>query len=109
MSARELLPDAVIIGAPKAGTSALHVALAQHPQVYASPVKEPKYYSAGTLPHPPTGDLAIRTVGRNGSGVARTTRRFSRRLHRTRYAWRARPSIFTCRAPGAGSPRNCRR
>ena len=44
MSAREPRPDALIVGAPKAGTSALHAALAQHPQMYASPVKEPKYY-----------------------------------------------------------------
>jgi hypothetical protein len=52
MSARESLPDALIIGAPKAGTSALHAALAQHPQVYASPVKEPKYYMCWDAPPP---------------------------------------------------------
>src|SRR5215211_1248745 len=52
MRARELLPDALIIGAPKAGTSALHAALAQHPQVYASPVKEPKYYMCWDAPPP---------------------------------------------------------
>jgi hypothetical protein len=34
MTARESLPDALIIGAPKAGTSALHAALAQHPQIH---------------------------------------------------------------------------
>jgi hypothetical protein len=32
------------MGAPKAGTTALHAALAQHPQLYLSPVKEPKFY-----------------------------------------------------------------
>jgi hypothetical protein len=52
MAAREPLPDAVIIGAPKAGTSALHAALAQHPQIYASPVKEPKYYMCWDAPPP---------------------------------------------------------
>jgi hypothetical protein len=52
MNARELSPDALIIGAPKAGTSALHVALSQHPQVYASPVKEPKYYMCWDAPPP---------------------------------------------------------
>ena len=52
MSTRELRPDALIIGAPKAGTSALHAALAVHPQVYASPVKEPKYYLCGDAPPP---------------------------------------------------------
>jgi hypothetical protein len=30
------LPDFFVIGAPKAGTTALHVALAQHPQVFMS-------------------------------------------------------------------------
>jgi Sulfotransferase family len=52
MSAREYAPDVLIIGAPKAGTSALHAALAQHPQIYASPVKEPKYYMCWDAPPP---------------------------------------------------------
>ena len=52
MIARESCPDALIIGAPKAGTSALHAALAQHPQIYASPVKEPKYYMCWDAPPP---------------------------------------------------------
>ena len=52
MDARESLPDALIIGAPKAGTTALHAALAQHPQVYASSVKEPKYYMCCDAPPP---------------------------------------------------------
>ena len=52
MSAREPRPDALIIGAPKASTSALHAALAQHPQIYASPIKEPKYYMCWDAPPP---------------------------------------------------------
>ena len=52
MSAREYRPDALSIGAPKAGTSALHAALAQHPQIYASPVKEPMYYMCWDAPPP---------------------------------------------------------
>src|SRR5215211_1015158 len=50
MTARECRPDVLIIGAPKAGTSALYAALAQHPQIYASPVKEPKYYMCWDAP-----------------------------------------------------------
>lgn len=46
-------PDFFLIGAPKAGTSALHAALAQHPDLFLSPVKEPKYYMCGDSP-PPT-------------------------------------------------------
>ena len=52
MATRPSLPDALIIGAPKAGTSALHAALARHPQVYASRPKEPKYYLCGDAPPP---------------------------------------------------------
>ena len=52
MSTRESRPDALVIGAPKAGTSALHAALARHPEVYASAVKEPKYYLCGDAPPP---------------------------------------------------------
>src|SRR5580698_10699934 len=38
------LPDFFVIGAPKAGTSALHAVLAAHPQLYMSAVKEPKFF-----------------------------------------------------------------
>jgi sulfotransferase family protein len=38
------LPDFFIIGAPKAGTTALHTALARHPQLFMSGVKEPKFF-----------------------------------------------------------------
>lgn len=38
------LPDFLIVGAPKSGTTALHVALAGHPQLFLSPVKEPKFF-----------------------------------------------------------------
>jgi hypothetical protein len=38
------LPDFFVIGAPKAGTTALHAALTRHPQLFMSPVKEPKFF-----------------------------------------------------------------
>ena len=38
------LPDFFVAGAPKAGTTALHVALAQHPNLYLSTIKEPKFF-----------------------------------------------------------------
>jgi hypothetical protein len=37
-------PDFFVIGAPKAGTTALHRALARHPQLFMSAVKEPKFF-----------------------------------------------------------------
>ena len=38
------LPDFLVIGAPKAGTTALHTALAGHPALCMSPIKEPKFF-----------------------------------------------------------------
>jgi hypothetical protein len=50
------LPDFLLVGAPKAGTTALHVALARHPQLYLSPVKEPKFFlTDGGPPEGPGG------------------------------------------------------
>jgi hypothetical protein len=39
------LPNFFIVGAPKAGTTALYAYLDQHPQVYMSPLKEPCYFA----------------------------------------------------------------
>jgi Sulfotransferase family len=50
------LPQFFIIGAPKAGTTALHAAIATHPNIYMSKVKEPKFFLYdGTLPVPTKG------------------------------------------------------
>lgn len=38
------LPDFFVAGVPKAGTTALHSALARHPAIFMSPVKEPKFF-----------------------------------------------------------------
>ncbi len=60
------LPDFFLMGAPKAGTTALHAALAQHPQLYLSPVKEPKFYLCDG--RPPRG------FGQRGPGDAHSAR-----------------------------------
>lgn len=52
MAAIRQAPDFFLIGAPKAGTSALHRALTAHPQLFLSKVKEPKYYMCGDSPPP---------------------------------------------------------
>jgi hypothetical protein len=57
------LPDFLVIGVPKAGTTALHAALARHPGLFMSPVKEPKFFL--TDGPPPT---------RGGPGDAETYR-----------------------------------
>lgn len=58
------LPDFLLAGAPKAGTTALHVALARHPRLYLSRTKEPKFFLADGRP----------PVLAKGPGDARTTR-----------------------------------
>ena len=44
---RPVRPNFLIIGAPKAGTTALYHYLEQHPQIYMSPVKEPGFFDHG--------------------------------------------------------------
>lgn len=39
------LPNFLIIGAAKSGTSSLYMYLKQHPQIYLSPIKEPHFFS----------------------------------------------------------------
>ncbi len=39
------LPNFLIIGAAKAGTTSLHSYLKEHPQIYMSPEKEPRYFA----------------------------------------------------------------
>ncbi len=49
------MPDFLVIGAPKAGTTALHAALAGHPGLYMSAIKEPKYFLSDGPPPPKGG------------------------------------------------------
>ena len=58
------LPDFFVAGAPKAGTTALHAALAQHPDLYLCPVKEPKFFLTDGPP----------SVQGGGPGDAKTIR-----------------------------------
>ena len=45
-------PDFPVVGAPKAGTTALHAALSQHPEVFTTVPKEPKYWLCDDAPPP---------------------------------------------------------
>lgn len=49
---RDPRPDFLIVGAPKAGTTALHSALTQHPDVFVTRPKEPKYWLCDDAPPP---------------------------------------------------------
>jgi hypothetical protein len=55
------LPDFFVAGAPKSGTTALHAALAQHPELYLSPVKEPKFFLTGGPPPTSGGPGDVKT------------------------------------------------
>ncbi|HEY2167054.1 MAG TPA: sulfotransferase [Jatrophihabitantaceae bacterium] len=83
---RRPLPDFLVIGAPKAGTTALHAALAEHPQLYAAPVKEPKYFL--------TPDRRPRRSEHRGPGDAHSRREWIWR--RDRYE-----ALFRDAPPGA--------
>ena len=85
-SADPRLPQFVIAGAPKAGTTALHAALATHPALYLSPVKEPKYYLTDGRPPP--------RRGQRGPGDAHSAREWIWR----REAYRA---LFAGAPPGS--------
>jgi hypothetical protein len=48
---RTSFPNFFVIGAPKAGTTALYACLKQHPDIYMSPVKEPHFFTyEGAVP-----------------------------------------------------------
>ena len=39
------LPNVFVVGAPTAGTPSLYHYLRQHPAVYMSPIKEPRFFA----------------------------------------------------------------
>lgn len=58
-------PTFVILGAPRAGTTAFYAALRQHPQIAMSAVKEPNFFAYGELPTLPfQGPAAAMMAGR---------------------------------------------
>ena len=73
------LPDFFVAGAPKAGTTALHAALAQHPELFMSPVKEPKFFLTDGPPLPPAAVQATYAPTASTCGAGMTTKRCSTR------------------------------
>jgi len=49
------LPNFMLVGAPKCGTTSLASHLAQHPQIYLARIKEPKFFTAQFVPFPLRG------------------------------------------------------
>lgn len=59
------LPNFFVIGAPKAGTTALYECLKQHAEIFMSPVKEPGFFAFDSVPPinaGPVGTYLRRTV-----------------------------------------------
>jgi len=62
-----MMPNFLIVGAPRAGTTSLWRYLESHPQVYMSPVKEPKFFAfegeeadfRGPSPEDSPGDTSV--------------------------------------------------
>jgi hypothetical protein len=52
---RKILPNFLIVGATKCGTSSLHKYLAQHPEIFMSKAKEPRFISSQVTPFPLNG------------------------------------------------------
>jgi hypothetical protein len=50
-----ILPNFLIVGAPKCGTTSLYHYLNQHPEVHMSPIKEPKFITSHFIRYPSSG------------------------------------------------------
>jgi hypothetical protein len=85
------LPQFLVIGPPKAGTTALHSALAAHPQLFLSAVKEPRFF-LGTGKPPPS---------RGGPGDAQTYQEYVWRRSDYEALFDAAPAGALC---GESSP-----
>src|SRR4051812_19783880 len=55
------LPDFLIAGVPKAGTTALHAALVRHPGLFLPTVKEPKFFLTDSRPPTAGGPGDVQT------------------------------------------------
>jgi hypothetical protein len=61
-----VLPTFLVIGAAKAGTTAVYEYLRQHPQVFMSPVKEPHFFALEGAPIAFTGPGDAESINRVG-------------------------------------------
>ena len=103
------LPDFLLIGAPKAGTTALHAALARTPSCSSAASRSPSTTCAGTPRRRRTRARATRTATGSGSGSGSATwTLFAGAPRRRSCAARARRSTSTTATRAAGSPPTCR-
>ena len=109
MEALVALPDFLVIGAPKAGSTAVHEALVQHPQLFLSNPKEPKYFLTGGPPaEPARSPRPRRCAQRAGMDLAARPLRAALRCCAARHAARREHPVLPLghrRAPA--HPRRC--
>ena len=86
------LPDFLVGGVAKAGTTALYAALRRHPQLFLPTVKEPKFFLTDGPP-PATAAPATGRPTRSTSGGEPTTRRCSTRRRAGHAARRGHPVL----------------
>ncbi len=78
------MPDFLVIGAPKAGSTALHAALEKHPELFLSTPKEPKYFL--------TGGERPRRIHHRGPGDAHSAQEWIWQLDRYERLFEAAPA-----------------
>ena len=64
-----MMPTFLIIGAMKSGTTALYDLVAQHPEVYVTPVKEPNFFAFAESPPDFNGPLDTSKRGINRTSI----------------------------------------
>ena len=104
---RPARPDFLIIGAPKAGTTALHAALTQHPDVFMTTPKEPKYWLCDDAPPPHWRGPGDRHSQQEWVWRRADYERLFEPAPATPCAARARRSTSGTAPPSAGSPSTC--
>ncbi|MGI9070357.1 MAG: sulfotransferase family protein [Bryobacteraceae bacterium] len=60
MARSNRVPNFFVVGAPKAGTTSLYQYLAEHPEVYMSPIKEPNFFASEIRPENVSEELQER-------------------------------------------------
>ena len=64
-SLRPALPNFLIVGAPKTGTTSLYHYLKQHPEIFMSPIKEPSFFCTELRPKDSSSALKLRIAEAN--------------------------------------------
>ena len=98
------LPNFVVIGAARCGTTSLYAYLREHPQIFMSPEKETDYFSLGDLPPSEVPDAASTYRARSREEYERLFRGAGRRPSGGRGVADLSLLLEKCRADAAADP-----